>query len=354
MEKLLVEFARHADRTKFALHFVSLTDRGPLAQEIESYGWPVAAMGKADGLQARLVFQLARFFRRKQIDVVHTHNNASLIYGGPAGRLSGVAGIIHTRHGRSCRASRRQRALFQVSSHLSDDIVCVSEDAKKLSKTEGIALNKLSCIRNGIDISSFSYSGPRQDGPVVVIARLSPEKDVETLLRAVAMIKHLPECPHFEIAGAGPCLFKLLRLSSELGLDECVRFLGQIRNIPELLAQASLFVLPSRSEGISLTLLEAMAVGLPVVTTLVGGNPEVVSQEETGLLVPAGNAAQLASAITKILRDPERGYQMGLAGRMRIEQYFDVRRMVRAYESIYLKHRPSIHRASLHAEPLRH
>src|SRR5262249_39832269 len=124
-------------------------------------------------------------------------------------------------------------------------------------------------------------------------------------------------------------------VAAELGIQERVTFHGEMRDIPALLARARLFVLPSQSEGISLTLLEAMARGLPVVTTQVGGSPEVVEQGVTGVLVPSRDPNALADAIPSMPAAPSRARQMGVAGRQRVETCFDIRKMTAQYESLY-------------------
>jgi sugar transferase (PEP-CTERM/EpsH1 system associated) len=337
MEKLLVEFARCADRERFALHFVSLGGRGPLADDIAECGWPVTALDQPEGLRPKLVFQLARVFRRWGADVVHTHNTKPVMYGSLAAKLAGVTRVVHTRHGQRFHASRRATALFCLATRLVDRVVCVSHDSEQLSAAEGLAPHKLCTVWNGIDVARFAYRGPRAGGPAVMVGRLSPEKDVATLVRAVALV--VREQPAFElhVAGDGSCLPALKQLAGELALDRHVRFLGEVRDVPALLEAASVFVLPSLTEGISLTLLEAMARGLPVVATRVGGNPEVIVDGETGLLVPVQAPADLAAAMLRLCRDPEASRQMGLAGRRRVEQHFDVRRMVADYEALYLQ-----------------
>jgi glycosyltransferase involved in cell wall biosynthesis len=337
MEKLLVEFARYANRERFELHFVSLGTRGGLAADIEACGWPVAALNEPPGLRTSLLFRLARLFRRWDVDVVHTHNTKPLLYGGPAARLARVAGLIHTRHGQRYQSSGRVTALFRLAARLANRIVCVSQDAARLSAREGGTRKKLCTIWNGIDVSRFAYAGPKADGPVVMVGRLSPEKDVETLIRAAAFAVRKEPSFRLELAGDGDCLPALRRLTCELGLVGHVRFLGEVRDIPGLLGRASLFALPSLTEGISLTLLEAMARGLPVVATRVGGNPEVVVDGETGFLVPARAPSELADAMLRLQRGLEEGRRMGLAGRHRVEQHFDVRRMVSGYEELYLE-----------------
>jgi glycosyltransferase involved in cell wall biosynthesis len=273
------------------------------------------------------------------VDVGHTHDDRPLIYGTFAARLARVPFNIHTRHGQSPGNSRRRTTLLNLAARLTDRFVCVSEDSARLAVEQGVSVGKVSALWNGIDVNRFNYAGPRPEGPVVTVARLSPEKDIETLLRAAAVAVRIEPRFRLEVAGDGICLPALRQLADELNLCEHVRFLGSVRDVPALLARASLFVLPSVTEGISLTLLEAMARGLPVVCTRVGGNPEVVAEGETGLLVPARNPQALAEAILQVRRDGETGRRMGLAGRQRVEEHFDIRRMVASYEALYVAKR---------------
>jgi glycosyltransferase involved in cell wall biosynthesis len=335
LEKLLVELACHADREQFELTFVSLGNRGELADEIEACGWPVIALQEPTGLRPGMVMRLARLFRELAIDVVHTHNDRPLVYAPLAARLAGVKRVIHTKHGRGYGLTRRQMALVNLAARWTHEFVCVSRDSARLCRSAGLVGRPVRKIWNGIDLSRFTFSGPRPGGPAVVVARLSPEKDLETLLHATALV--VAEHPAFrlEIAGDGPCLPALRQLAEYLALEEHVRFLGTVRDIRGLLARAGLFVLSSVSEGLSLTLLEAMASGLPVVATRVGGNPEVVIHGETGLLVPARDPAFFAQAILQLVQDEELGRQMGRDGRRRAERYFDVRSMVAGYERLY-------------------
>ena len=303
LEKLLVEFARHADRGRFDLHFVSLTTRGCIADEIAAHGWPITALEEPEGLRPGMVLRLAKWFRRWGIDIVHTHDNKPLIYGALAARLARVPGVIHSQHGRSFGIRPRQAFLVNRAADLTNRFVCVSEDSAVFSLQHGVAARKIQTICNGIDTTLFDYAGPRVDGPIVTIARLSPEKDVETLIRATQLAVREQPGMQVEIAGDGTCMLPLKQLTQELGLDDNVCFLGQVSDVPRLLERASLFVLSSISEGISLTLLEAMARGLPVVATRVGGNPEVVVDGVTGILVPPRNPQALAKAMLRLNAD---------------------------------------------------
>jgi glycosyltransferase involved in cell wall biosynthesis len=335
LEKLLVEFGRHADRERFDLHFISLGHAGIVAEEIAAAGWPVAALGVPTGLHPGLAFRLARLLRRWGADVVHTHDERPHLYGTLAGRLAGVGRILHTRHGQGRNLSRRQRALVNLAASWVDRFVCVSHDSARLAVRQGVPARKVCTVWNGIDLERFACTDPQPDGPAVIVARLSPEKDHATLLRAAALVVRRDPSFRLEVAGDGPCREDLHRLAGELGLAGRVRFLGQVRDVAALLARAGLFVLSSLSEGVSLTLLEAMAGGLPVVATRVGGNPEVVA-DDTGLLVPPADPDALAAALLHLWQDSGERRRLGAAGRTRVERHFDIRRMVAAYERMYL------------------
>ncbi len=335
MEKLLVEFARHADRARYQLHFVCLESRGKLADEVEALGWSVEALGKRPGVRPGLIVKLARLFRRLHIDVVHTHNEPACIYGVPAARLAGVPLVLNTRHGQGPVAGGRRDRLFSLAARLAGKVVCVSKDAAALSVRSGIAEQRITTIWNGIDTQKFPFHGPCPSGPAIVVARLAEGKNIDALIRAAALVRE--QIPQFRvrIVGDGSCRAALEVLAKELGLEKHVAFTGEADNVPEHLRQASMFVLPSLSEGVSLSLLEAMATGLPVVATSVGGNLEVVQEGETGFLVPVKQPALLAQAISRLAADPELACRLGTAGRRRVETTFEVRAMVRAYEDLY-------------------
>ncbi|MBX9677906.1 MAG: glycosyltransferase [Gemmataceae bacterium] len=337
-ERLLVEFARHADREKFDLTFVSLTSRGIIADAIDEARWPVLALGERPGFSVGRFFRVGRLLRSLEADILHTHDDGPLVYGSLGGRLGRVGRHVHTHHhGLLPNVSRRQQRLAGWAARLTYAFVCVSEDSARQMTAGGVPVRKIRTLHNGIDLDRFSFQGSNPAGPVVTVARLSPEKAIENLLRAAAIVVASDRSFRLEIAGDGQCREDLHRLTRELKLEDHVTFLGEIRDVPALLARASLFVLPSRTEGISLTLLEAMARGLPVVTTRVGGNPEVVDDGKTGFLVPSQDPAELAVAILRMRADPAESQAMGRLGRHRVETHFDVRRMIRDYEELYLE-----------------
>ena len=336
LEKLLVEFAKHACRSRFALRFLTLGHRGPLASAIEAEGWTVDSLNLKIGLRPQAIPLLARWFRRERIDILHVHTSGPLLYGTAAAKLARVPTIISTRHhGPDINNSPRAIKACALTSNRIDRVVCVSEDGVSHSIAEGIRPSKLTTIWNGIDLERFEHRGSNPSGPAVIVARLNPEKDHDTLIRAVALVRATDPAFQLLIAGDGPCLETLKALANDLGLEDSLRFLGTVDNIPGLLREASVLVLTSLKEGISLTLLEAMATGLPVVATRVGGNPEVVVDGETGLLVAPGSPRELADALLNIRQNRAMASAFGRAGRDRAERLFDVRRMIADYENLY-------------------
>ena len=335
LEKLLVEFARRVDRTRFRLHFVSLKGRGPVAAELESHGWPVTAMELGEGLRPTGIVKLRNLFKKLRASVVHTHNTRALLYAGPAARLARVKRIIHSRHGQSFGKSNRDRWLRRVGGQLADMVVCVSHDSRRLTAKEGFAASRLRTIWNGIDATRFSAAEPQRGGPAIAVGRLSPEKDYATLIRAAALV--VAESPDFclHLAGGGVCEEQIHELVRSLGLGNSIKLLGPTKDIPGLMAAGSMFVLSSLTEGISLTILEAMAAGLPVIATAVGGNPEVIADRSTGFLVPPADPQRLAAAILKLWRDPTLRARLGAAGRQRVREMFDIRQTVASYELLY-------------------
>ncbi len=335
-EKLLVEFARHADRDRFELQFLSLGERGLLADDIEALGWPVTSLQMGAGLQVYLPWQIARLLRTWQADVVHTHNDRPLIYAAPAARLARVATVIHTKHGRGAQNTRRQNVLAALSARCARHFACVSDDCARLAVEQGVPASRVRTIGNGIDLRRFPFAGPCLSGPAVTVTRICPDKDLGTLLDAAAIV--IRAAPEFRlwIAGAGPSMPELVRRIDHLDLADHVRLLGPVRNVPALLRQARMFVLSSLSEGVPLAVLEAMASGLAVAATRVGGVPDIVSDGVTGLLTPPRDPAALAASILCLQRDDAMTSAMGGRGRRSVEEFHDVRRMVVAYEQLYL------------------
>ncbi|QDV18620.1 Putative glycosyltransferase EpsF [Gimesia panareensis] len=336
LERLLVDFARFYNSDLFELEFVALGETGAPAEDIQKLGCPVIQFPLTAPGKLGRIRQLQEFFKEKNYDLLHTHNAYPHFYGTLAGRLAGIPAIVQTRHGRRFGNTFNERLQFALASRLADRVIPVSDDTGNRCREVGwLSQSKVTRIWNGIDVDRFAFSGPAAQMRAITVSRLSPEKDLATLLKAVRLVKET--IPEFElmIVGDGPERKKLEQITAALHLESRVRFLGERNDVPDLLTQAGFYVSSSLTEGISLTLLEAMSVGLPIVATSVGGNPEIVQQPDTGLLVPSANAALLSDAICEMCSQPDKWLAMGQAARERVEQHFNVRSMIKDYEDLY-------------------
>lgn len=336
LERLLVDFARFHDRSEFEMVFVALNEAGRPADDIVKSGCEVIALQSERAGRLERLQLLAQVLKDLRVDVVHTHNAFPHWYATAAARWARVPVVINTRHGQRFGQSWKARLQYWLASLMVNRVVAVSDDAARLCcQDDHLPASKVTRIWNGIDSDKFQYRGPVRRPVAISVARLSKEKDFPTLLRAVGIVRD--EIPEFKlkIVGDGAERLALEKLAAEMRLGGTVEFLGEQSRVPELLAEAGFFVSSSLTEGISLTLLEAMAVGLPVLATAVGGNPEIVVPGETGLLVPAADPRALAKGIVQLCRDSDRWDEYGASGRLRVEKHFDIRRMVRDYENLY-------------------
>jgi glycosyltransferase involved in cell wall biosynthesis len=270
--------------------------------------------------------------------MLHTHNPGSHRVGVPARLLARVPHLVHTKHGRNHPgdpvAVARNRRLARFTSV----VVAVSEDAARVARdVERIPAAKVRVIHNGVELgepvdpAAWSTWTPRG----ITVARLDPVKDQPTMLRATRrVVAVLPEF-RLDIVGDGPERRNLESLARDLALTANVLFHGDRRDVQLLLRRPQVFLLSSITEGISLTLLEAMAAGLPAVATDVGGNREVVAPEVTGILVPPAQPGLLAEAVTALCRNPARASELGAAGRRQVESRFSLGEMVRRYAELY-------------------
>ena len=336
LERLLVEFGKHCDAQRFNLRFITLAELGPPAEELRRMGFSVESVDLPKRGKLAALRSLRQRLQADRVDIVHTHNTYAHFYGTVASSWAGVPHVINSQHGRGCGPRSKDRLLFRLANLKTSRVVGVSEDAAALCRGEDPwAASKTKVIWNGIDTSRFVYRGPANAPVAISVARLSPEKDFPTLLQATAIV--VRQVPEFKLLmiGNGAERARLEALTQALGISPNVEFLGERSDVPELLAQAGFFVSSSKSEGISLTILEAMAVGLPVVTTRVGGNPEIVLEGQTGHLVPDQNPDALAAAMLQMLAHRDAWPAMGQRGRQRVEQQFEIRTMIRQYEELY-------------------
>jgi sugar transferase (PEP-CTERM/EpsH1 system associated) len=337
LERVVVNLVRGFRGTPYRMLVVCLEEGGPFVAEIEKLGGEVMVLGKKPGLSWRSIRQLAKYFRQEQVTIVHTHNPSPHFHGTLGAVLGGVPIRVHTKHGRNYPHIKKAVLLNHVLSWFTDVLVPVSDNVGDVARQiEKVNPRKVRRIWNGVDTDQYQ-SEVRPPKPVVgTVARLSPEKDQQTMLAAFRVVAdQLPEA-RLMFVGDGPCQADLKATAEKLGLTPQVDFLGARMDVPALLPTMSLFTLSSLSEGISMTILEAMAAGRPIVATNVGGNREIVDPA-CGLIVPGRDPQVLGNAYLELLRDPVQSAKMGRAARQRVIDHFSLQAMVREYASLYEK-----------------
>lgn len=349
LPRVVVTLARTIDRTRFDVSVLCMNAAGALARELEEEGIPVITVPsprQPDYLAALRVF---RILRRSRIDVLHTHNTQPFLEAGLAGRLAGVKTLVHTEHGRAWPDLRRYVWGERIMARFAYRVVGVSEETSaQLIEFGGIDPEKVVTIRNGIDPRPFDRSAGRSSTrrelgiaegvPVIcTVARFQREKGVDVLIDALpAIVRSIPDLVCL-IVGYGEQGDELQARARGHGVEGYARFLGARQDVADLLMASDCFVLPSRREGLPMTILEAMAAGRPVVATRVGGIPGAVTDGKTGVLVEPESPAALASALVGLLAAPERAQAYGDEARKRFDADFSARSMTREYENLYLR-----------------
>lgn len=338
-EVVILSLAGRANRSLFTPRVLCLEGTGELGPRFKAAGIPVDVLDHGDGSGIATLVAMRRYLRARRPAILHTHNPTPHQFGALARMVTDIPVLIHTKHGRNQLLTRKGRRLERFAGQVTDAVVAVSLDAAEVARTvERVPPDRIRVIRNGIDVAAITPAPPTSKGwHVVHVARLNTVKDQTTLLHAARLVLGHQPAFRLDIVGDGEQREELERLSAELGLGSAVRFHGYQADVQPFLAGVDAFVLSSVSEGIALTLLEAMAAALPVVATDVGGNREVVIPGETGYLVPARDPEALARALITLLSDPARATSFGAAGRARVASEFTLDATVAAYEALYLE-----------------
>jgi glycosyltransferase involved in cell wall biosynthesis len=320
---------------------------GWLAERFRERGFAPESYVLRRALDPACVRQLTDIFRAHRIQVAHSHEFGMGVYGAIAARRAGSRHIITMHGGRYYAERRRRRAALRWAARRSAALVAVSEaTARDLRDTLQLADGAVEVVHNGIPFRVGDRTALRDELGlasdellIVAVGNLYPVKGHAVLLRAVADLQRsgaLASIPwRLAIAGRGEEEGRLRALASEGGIADRVALLGFRQDVPDILAAADLFAMPSLSEGLPLALVEAMAAGLAVVVSQVGGVPEVAAAGREAILVPPGDPASLAAGLGRLLRDPEARAAMGAAARERALRDFSVSTMCEAYERLY-------------------
>jgi len=341
-EQVAASLAVYQANNQHAVRIICLRDLGPFPVDtavLRQAGVEIITLNKPDGFQFSALKDLTRVLKRGTTQVLHTHNHIVHHYGAVAGRLAGVPVIVNTLHGSSSlRMASWAKALFWFSCMLSDRCISVCRDVYDVFRAKYRLPRKVyEIVENGIDLSRYLAISRSPDGKLVTfgtIGRLDAVKDHANLLEAFASVRR--KYPHVQLRllGDGGLRADLERQAKALAIDDSVTFEGFNIDTPGFLKRIDIYVISSRSEGLPLSLLEAMGSGCPVVSTRVGSVPEIINAANGGWLCPPNNAGKLADAMIQAIEHPERS-AMGLRNREVAASRYSVERMARDYDKIY-------------------
>ena len=320
-------------------------DNGPLTENVSELAVPVHILPNLTrNIQLfgdfNAVKKCISLIHRIKPDIIHAHSSKAGVVSRIAGWICKVP-VVFTAHGWGFTPGtpnkRRIVALMveKLLASLTAKLICVSENDRQLALRSGVGnKNSLAVVRYGINYTPVTTPNLLQQPPrLIMVARFNEQKDQTTLLKAIAQLKD--DSIHLDLVGSGISLESCKALAKSLGIEDQVSFLGDRRDVPDLLAQSQIFILSTNYEGLPISILESMRSGLPVVATSVNGIPEEVEHSKTGLLVSRQDVKALADALQTLIKSPEIRQQMGKAGRQKFEQEFTVDRMIAETKAIY-------------------
>ena len=336
---------RHGSRLHQVICSVGLS--GPLRQRFETLGLRTEVFKKRHAFDFSQVMGVARLMREEKIDLVQTTLFYADIIGALAARIAGVPIQISwetVSHRDNVFHNKIQRRLgYRFAMKYTDKIVAVSEECRQsIIHWRHVNPNRIAVIHYGVDLEQYRRDSklnirnalklPKSAMVAGMVARLEPGKGHGILLKAFGK---LDDAAHLVIVGDGTARSELEIQASRLGIQDRIHFLGVRKDVVQILNSVDLFVLPSFSEGLPNSILEAMACGLPIVATDVGGIPEVVYQNKNGILVDPGDVAGLKSALDFLFKCPDKRIRMGKASREIVERGFSLENQISQFVMLY-------------------
>ncbi|GAB4507881.1 MAG: glycosyltransferase [Sulfuricaulis sp.] len=344
LENGVINVVNGLNPERFRSSVCCLQQAGEFMGRLQQTHVQVHEMGLKGGNDYVLPLKLARLFRQTKTDIVHTRNPEAFFYGFLGAKLGGIKAVVHSEHGRFFPDKWHRMWVQRLFTRFTDRVFAVSEQLKRdLVMHVGLPASQVEVIYNGVKADRFPVNKTAirralgiSDGDIVIgsVGRLAPVKNYGLLLRAVPGL-----LGHHDITvmlvGDGPERARLEALAESLQIRQRIRFLGHRDDVHDLLAAMDIFVLPSHSEGMSNTLLEAMAAGTPVVASAVGGNTEIVRDQRDGLIFAPNDLEQLHARLALLCDDPVYGKRLGEAGYARVSQAFGIQAMIAGYEQLY-------------------
>lgn len=338
-ERQMIELIRRLDPQRWTPHVACFRASGSwfgrVAQSVASVTeFPIDSFQSTEA--ARQLAAFVRWCRERQIAVLHTAEMPANIFALPGGMLAGVTVRIGNRReinpGRSVAGIAAQRAAYACA----HAVVANSLAAAERLAYERVPTRKIRVIPNGLEASTFNARTPRAPlRRVITVANLRPEKGHDVLIEAAALVLRRYPDAHFDIVGDGPQRTSLIARADEAGVSHAMTFLGHRDDVAARLEASDVFVLPSRSEAFPNAVLEAMAAGLPIVASGVGGIREVIDHEHTGLLVPPDDSQALAERICRLMADAPLALRIATSARARAQARYSFDRMVASFEALY-------------------
>jgi len=330
-ERLLVTTLKHLDMKKFDIRVCSIQRGGDLVGEIEELGFKVSFLDtKCNLCNLKILFRLVRLLKKLKPEIVNTQSFYPSLHGRIAAKLTGIPVVVATEHGTvSYKKKLRHKIIDHLLAKVTNRIIVVSNSVKVFTSTTcRIPDNKFSVIHNAVDFSRFENIDQvsdlrdelglgREDKVIGTVATVVPWKGQKYLIQAFSAILGHFKKVSLIIAGDDPIGYRreLEDEAGRLGVEKKVYFLGLRTDIPRVLKTIDLFAFPSLTEGLGIAAMEAMAVGLPVVASDVEGIREIITDSETGILVPPRQPSILSDKIIDLLDNNQRAYKIGQGAR---------------------------------------
>lgn len=352
MENGMVNLFNNLPASSYRHTVIALTDFTDFRSRITAQQVDFRALNKKPGNDPSVFVRLYSMLRELKPDILHTRNLAAL-EGQFVGTMLGVKARVHGEHGRDNPADLagknwKYNAIRKFARPFIHEYICVSRDLKGwLHQSIGVEVNRIHQIYNGVDIQRFRPRTPNdptilppgfatEDSFVIgSVGRMTPVKDHATLIQAFSEVAKIIPQARLVIAGDGSEKLRCHQLATDLGIVGKVWFPGVCDDVPALMKSLDVFVLPSISEGISNTILEAMASGLAVIATRTGGNTELVEEGQTGSLTPVGDVRSLSLALIEYCGSSEMRRRYGENARRLVERSFSLAAMADAYSNVY-------------------
>lgn len=360
-EGQVLNLVRRLNRSEFDLQSACLRKEGDIIKEFEKLDFPITEFQIKNLYSPGTIMQqlrFARFMQKQQIQIVHSYNFYSNVFTIPAAKIAGIPVILASIRDRGIYLTPAQKKVQKWVCGMADKILVNAESIREWMLEQGYAATKIEVIKNGIDLSRYTKVkggskireelGIPESAPVILLlSRLNAQKGVDDFIDAAVEVNKTHPDIRFLIVGAklhyANGVFSedtqyskdLQKKAEAYGIGNRVIMTGLRKDVPEILAEAAISVLPSYSEGLSNTLLESMAAGIPVVTTNVGGNPELILDNVNGFLVPVKSPQLLAQAMIRIIDDPMLALRFSQQTRIMATENFSLEKMAIDTQKLY-------------------